>query len=1038
MLIKHISLSKGMVNKNMLCDACNVAFVGIAILDRNFRIIEVNREILKKGKVEENEVVGTSFLKYLPCKDKDKMIGILKRVRDRGVEESMITQIKSREGWIWVMALARPFKNTILVNLIDITKALQTEIALEEEIQIEKTLEEAIQDAVMVINEDGKITSWNSSAEKIFGFKKDEILGKKVWKIIPEQFIDEYKKIFLENIDTNKGERKSKLITILAKDKDGKEIPVELSIGKVKIGKKWSFIVVARNITSRIEREKELEREKDELTFLYKFLNKISSTLDLESIFEMAYVELKKILPKMDAFLVALIDDKKDKINVEFVVGEGKKYEKHSIPFNDKDTLAGWVATHEKELYVKKVNNGNLPAGIRKVGAMMNSWVGIPLKYHGKTFGVLSVQSKEDNAFTERDMRILRIVSDNFAMVIANAEMYGELKVREEMYSSIVNTNIVGMATTDTNMVFKFVNEYFAEMLGYKPEEMIGKHLKNFTTEKGFKDMEEGTKRRLASISDSYESEFVKKDGTVIPVLVYASPIKNIKGEVVGTVGIILDITERKKMEERIKEEREKYKILFENVATGIAVIQDKRIVYANKEMARMLGYEPIDIIGERVDKFIHPHYVKMMLVFYDSRLRDLSAPHNYIAQLITKSGVAIWCEIKASKIDWEGKIAVMGSVTDITHIKETEDTIIALERIAREIKNAKNVEEVLKIVSDGINSILHFTRVKIVTKKNYIETSKIENARDFKKNSEDLEIIKLVWEKAKSYYDEKYIENTGKIESIYAIPITARGKVYAVLAVSRIAEKGITTEEKMMIDMLASHMGATIDSILYQKELESSKNLQELMLHIVSHDLKNPLAVIEGYTELLRDECKEEYLNEIKNALDNGIKIIERARLFSRLDMKKVHQEIERMNIRAIVEKAYRMIREKYPKSELVVKGETEIDAYPIIEEVFVNLLDNAYKYGAKVVMVTINAENENVEIKVADDGVGIPEGQKEIIFEAFERISKRGSGLGLAIVKKIIELHSGTIEVVDNKPRGSIFIINLPTSMKDGKEQD
>ena len=1027
-----------MVNKNMLCDACNVAFVGIAILDHDFRIIEVNSEVLKKGKIEEKEVVGTNFLKYLPCKDKDKMKELLKRVRDGGIEESMITQIKAKDGWIWVTALARPFKNTILVNLIDITEALQTEIALEEEIRIEKTLEEAIQDAVMVINDAGKITSWNSSAERIFGFKKNEILGNTVWKIIPEQFVDEYKKVFFEDIETDKWDRKSKLITILAKNKDGQEMPVELSIGKVKIGKKWNFIVVARDITSRVEREKELEREKDELTFLYKFLNKISSTLDLESIFETAYLELKKILPKMDAFLVALIDDKKEKINVEFVVGEGKKYEKHSIPFNDKDTLAGWVATHEKELYVKKVNNGNLPADIRKVGTMMNSWVGIPLKYHGKTFGVLSVQSKEDNAFTERDLRILRIVSDNFAMVIANAEMYAELKVREELYSSIVNTNIVGMATTDRDMIFKFVNEYFADMLGYKPEEMIGKHLKNFTTEKGFKDIEEGTKRRLASISDSYESEFVKKDGTIIQVLIYASPIKSIKGEVVGTVGIILDITERKKMEERIKNEREKYKILFENVATGIAIIQDKRIVYANREMARMLGYELVEIIGERVDKFIHPHYVKMILVFYDSRLRDLPAPNNYIAQLITKRGNAIWCEVKVSKIDWEGKIAVMGSVTDITHIKETEDTIIALERIAREIKNAKNVDEVFKIVSNGINSILHFARVRIETRENHIESTRNENAKESEENNNNLEIIKLAWEKTKSYYDEKYIENTGKIESTYAIPIIARGKVYAVMTVSRIAEKGIATEEKMMIDMLASHMGATIDSILYQKELESSKNLQELMLHIVSHDLKNPLAVIEGYTELLKDECKEEYLDEIKNALDNSVKIIERARLFSKLDMKKIHQEIERMNIREIVEKAYGLIRDKYPKSKIIVKGETEIDAYPIIEEVFVNLLDNAYKYGAKVVMVTINSENGNVEIKVADDGIGISEGKKEIIFEAFERISKRGSGLGLAIVKKIIELHGGTIEVADNKPRGSIFIINLPNSIKDAKKQN
>ncbi len=1031
-----------MEKEKLLCEACHKAFIGLVVIDENFKIIELNEEIGKRGEIDISQFVGTNFLRHIVSEDREKVKRVLKKVMDKKGEGSIIAKLLRPDGSsLWVTLIVRTLGNHLLVNIIDISDMLQMEKTLEEKLSIWRVLEESIQDGIIVIDEDGNILSWNPAAERIFGYRRDDVVGKKIWEtIIPDRFVEEYKKGFEKFLKNGKGPIIGKPVNMPGKRKDGIEIPLEMSIGTVKIKDKWHAVAVIRDITERVEKELELEKEKDELAFLYKFLNKISGTLDPDKMFQMAYEELSKLLENMDAFTVALVNEKDGNINVEFVVGNGKRFKKHSIPLNDRDTITGWVAVHGKELYVRNVQKEKLPSGIKVIGYPMLSWAGFPLKYRDRVLGVLSVQSKRENAFSERDLRILRLLADNFAMVLANGEMYKELKLREKMYSSIVNTSIVGVATTDLNMRFTYVNEYFTKLLGYRKDEMIGRYIGEFTTEKGLRDMLEGTKRRRKGISDSYESEFLTKSGKIIPVLIYASPIKNYKEEIIGTVGVIIDISNIKEMEEKLKVERKKYKMLFENVATGIAIIQDELVVYVNEEITRMLGYSRNELIGANIVNFIHPHALKTVVEYYKARLSDLPAPRNYISRLLSKNGSTVWCEIKASKIEWEGRPAVMASITDITHLKETEETLIALEKISAEIKRAKSEEEIFKIVTDGIKSIMHFSNVSILK----VDGNKIVmRFFEWKKNktppfieldlNSDKGIVVWVARNGKSYYtgntknDPLYLKAHFVMLSEYATPIIVNGKVYGVLDVQSSEEDGISQEERMMLDMLAAQVGATIESLKYQKELEASRNLQELMLHIVSHDLKNPLAVISGYIELLKEEYNPEFLEEMQNALERASKIIERARLFSKLDMKKIKQEKEEMNLRDIIKRAYELIKEKYPEGRVEVEGDAQIPLYPIIEEVFVNLLDNAFKYGATEVMIKIE-KGENVRIEVADNGSGIPDKQKEIIFEAFEKLSKKGSGLGLAIVKKVVELHNGQIWVEDNKPKGSKFIIVLP----------
>jgi signal transduction histidine kinase len=104
------------------------------------------------------------------------------------------------------------------------------------------------------------------------------------------------------------------------------------------------------------------------------------------------------------------------------------------------------------------------------------------------------------------------------------------------------------------------------------------------------------------------------------------------------------------------------------------------------------------------------------------------------------------------------------------------------------------------------------------------------------------------------------------------------------------------------------------------------------------------------------------------------------------------------------------------------------------LLEQVWLNLVTNAIKYTPEhgFVKISISLKNEEIDVKIKDNGIGIAEEDQKYIFESFYKVDKsrtlKGSGLGLAITKKIVRLHEGAIRVESKKEQGSIFTVTLP----------
>lgn len=140
------------------------------------------------------------------------------------------------------------------------------------------------------------------------------------------------------------------------------------------------------------------------------------------------------------------------------------------------------------------------------------------------------------------------------------------------------------------------------------------------------------------------------------------------------------------------------------------------------------------------------------------------------------------------------------------------------------------------------------------------------------------------------------------------------------------------------------------------------------------------------------------------------------------------------------IIDEALKHVSRKSSEYHIEVQMEDEMQLVKVdsrlVLQVIINIVDNAMKYTPSgcTIFISTKREDTNVHIRIADNGIGIPDDKKPYIFDMFytanETIadSKRSLGLGLALCKSIISAHGGTIEVLDNKPKGTVFDFTLP----------
>jgi signal transduction histidine kinase len=217
-----------------------------------------------------------------------------------------------------------------------------------------------------------------------------------------------------------------------------------------------------------------------------------------------------------------------------------------------------------------------------------------------------------------------------------------------------------------------------------------------------------------------------------------------------------------------------------------------------------------------------------------------------------------------------------------------------------------------------------------------------------------------------------------------------------------------------------------------------------------VSHDLKTPLSLIRMFAETLElgrvpdDATRREYYGVITRESERLTRLIDNVLDFSRIESGRQRYELEPHPIEPVVHEVLDAFR--YPLAQQGFKLDVDVDPElpevsmdaAAVKQALANLVDNAMKYSADRRHLTVRARASGgfVHLEVADQGIGIPPGEVERIFEKFYRVGRsetqgrRGSGVGLALVKHIVEAHGGRVGVESRVGAGSRFTLSLPVA--------
>lgn len=623
------------------------------------------------------------------------------------------------------------------------------------------------------------------------------------------------------------------------------------------------------------------------------------------------------------------------------------------------------------------------------------------------------------------------------------------LRITQGQLRRLVESNIIGILVGDFSGNALHANDALLDMLGYTREEFDSGALQwgNITPPE-YADMGQEAIRQLreTGISGDYERVYRHKDGRLIHALVGAARLDETSNT---AVAFIVDITERKKLEEQLRIREREVSTLIDNSPDIILRVDlNLRPTYVNRAMKELRGIDPENFAGTTSQDLGVPPTI------YE--------PFEAACREVIKNGREITLEAHdlgryfrsriVPEFGLDGKVeSIIAVIEDVTSRKKAEEGLAQSEERYRVLVEATS-DVVWTTNADG----------EFVTPQSSWEAYTGQPWEEYRGSGwmemvhpEGRAAMDAAWQEAKT--NKTIYRSSGRIWNV----ATGEYRYYTTRAVPLRNPDGSVREWIGTLTDVHERMKAArereqglANEKLARREAEDAVHARDELLAIVSHDLKNPLTAIKGYAQLMRRRITQmegkdsERLGQVIRHIDESSNkmnyllndLLDFGRLQAGQPLSLQRRPVNLVELARITASEFQRATSKH---RFVIKAAEEnivgrLDSTRI-EQTMANLLSNAVKYSPNGGTITIEVKREKREgkdeavITVRDQGVGIDEAELPHIFEWYRRaknVSVRisGAGIGLASAQYIVSQHGGTIEVASEKGIGSAFTIRLP----------
>jgi PAS domain S-box-containing protein len=460
---------------------------------------------------------------------------------------------------------------------------------------------------------------------------------------------------------------------------------------------------------------------------------------------------------------------------------------------------------------------------------------------------------------------------------------------------------------------------------------------------------------------------------------------------------------------------------LIEHSTDIITIIDEEgTITYESPATEQILGYEAGDRVGDDAFEYVHP----------DDRRRVVERFEDIVGSPGTTSDGS---EYRFRHADgswvWLESVTTNRTQTDVDGYVVNSRDISERKQRERELgEERQKYETVVEQSHDAI--AIHQDGEVVFANQRCLEMLGYTEAELLGKSFQAI-VAPEERERISEFYRQRIDANSDspprKYESVF---LTSDGT-------RRIGELTVTTIQYEGEPAILVFVRDVTDRHHYQAQLEEVAEQLELLNRVVRHDIRNDMSIILGWLELLEpsvDADGQEHIQQILESGEHIVELTEIARDYVETLTSEGELELQPISVRSVLETEFALRRDSFPDASFTVAGDiprVEVEANEMLGSVFRNLLNNAVQHNdtaEPAVELAVEEHAEVVVVRVADNGPGVRDDQKESVFGKDEKgLDSPGTGIGLYLVQTLVGQFGGEVWIEDNEPRGAVFAVQL-----------
>jgi PAS domain S-box-containing protein len=865
----------------------------------------------------------------------------------------------------------------IVVNQRDITEHKKAEQALRDSADKYHALFNEARDGIALIDiETGQICDCNPELERQTGRKIEQLQNMKIWEIRPPEKMEVAKKKFLEIQRTGSGESSE----LEFQKPDGEIVFVEFKTQLVRIQEKRYLQSIVRDQTERKQSEETLQRSEE----YYRSL--------LENAMEgVAVLNRDGTLRSASS-------------SAEHMMGRDSQEQMGTSVFENihPDDMPNIASNFEKLL--------------REAGGTAK--MEIRILHDDGTYHTLEAIAKN-----LLDDPVVDGIVANFRDITERKQSEQALLIKD----NAIEKSLTAIAITDIQGTVTYVNQACLGLWRIaKREDVVGQSFWALLQ----LDADNANTVAQSMIEHGQwqgELKFSRRDGEQIDVQVLSTMLYDTHGKAIQTITSFVDVTERKQIEERLRESEELFRALIENASDAFAILNsDGTIRYESPSIERVLGYSPEELIGKTVLDYVHPEDVPNVINTFTS---TLAGNNKQVVSLevrfLHKDGS--WRMVEGTGrnlLDTPEVNGIVVNYRDITERKRAEEALLESEEqysaVVRNVADAvfRFKDGQITWANDRIEDMLGYSKGEMVgLDASFFLSGDVKLSEVYKEVGPALERQGFFHGRTRA---KKKDGSIAEIE--YSASLIPGREPMELVGVARDVTSRSQIERQLQ---LAGRLAAV-------GELAAG----------VAHELNNPLAAVQAFAQYLTD--REDLDESVRSDVETIFKESQRASRITGnlLSFARKHTPEKNMiSINQVIERCleFNTYRLKTSNIEVVLElcpelPQTMADFHQL-EQVFINIINNAEQAmteanGGGTLIIITEAVDEIIKVTFTDSGPGIPNEDLKSIFDPFFTTKGvgKGTGLGLSISYGILQEHGGRLYTEARQGYGATFVVELP----------